>query len=56
MNLCFILLELSESKTTRNCDVASIRDFLIEITTFMANITFVTLAHLLFVMCVMFVS
>jgi len=39
LNMCFILIEISENKTTRNCDLPSIRDFLDELITYMANIT-----------------
>lgn len=41
LNMCFILLELTENKNTKSCDIPSINDFLEDVTTFMADITFV---------------
>ena len=39
--MCYILLELTENKNAKSCDVPSVNDFLEEVTTFMANNTFV---------------
>ena len=41
LNMCYILLELTENKNAKSCDVPSVNDFLEEVTTFMANNTFV---------------
>ena len=54
--MCYILVEMSESKTSRNCDLPSIRDFLDEVTTFMANITFVSHVLTNMHMCTFFFS
>lgn len=43
LNMCYILLDLTENKNAKSCDVPSINEFLEEVITFMANNSFVIL-------------